>query len=295
MDKLKFEPEWQDIIDEIEPDTTERVNHTTCTAGEDTRQRVYFTKPAHGDGVLAYCHNCQKGNRFPSSRYRTRPSLLTPIVPTTDEFTVPTSLVEDITDWPRLARVQLTKYSLASMAYEYGVRYDAHTNRLYYPILSSWFCGAGSGDTKGYQLRKLQGSGPKYTTVMRDEDVSMHTILKWAPEEESREVPYSRGVIVEDLLSGLAIIKCAKWRGTDSVEVLVNYGTKVNIEAINEMNDCESICVWLDNDNDHVVHQANTITRTASLITGRPVNVIQSLDDPKKYTSTQIEGALWTA
>ena len=61
---------YQQMIDDLEPGETVRYNHTDCPAGEDTRRRLYLTRP-HADPtwVLGYCHNCQDSARSGGKKY----------------------------------------------------------------------------------------------------------------------------------------------------------------------------------------------------------------------------------
>ena len=50
------------------------------------------------------------------------------------------------------------------------------------------------------------------------------------------------------------------------MDVIVNYGTKVNLEALYACKNHQKFIVWLDNDSDHVWNQATTMARTWGLL-----------------------------
>ena len=297
MDRLEYESGWQEIIDGMEPGTTTRINHERCTAGEDTRRRLYFTKPAAGGAVLGYCHNCQMGGRFHAESYRTEEFNIEEVIEEREFKDIRETLEYDPMLWPPVAVSVYSKVGLASNTIrEYGIGYDAHTNRLCYPIyqhmgFNTTLSKIGVPVYRGYQLRRLNASGNKYITSMVDKNQDMSTKLTFfAAAAKVKETPTN--VIVEDLLSGLKIIEAAsKMRTVHDVNILVNYGTKINVEAINRLPKGRTF-IWFDNDNEHVLKQAERLSRTAVLILKNTVWTIEDYDDPKNQTHENIQRIL---
>jgi hypothetical protein len=125
----------------------------------------------------------------------------------------------------------------------------------------------------GYQLRHIEGVGPKYLTALKDSSTKPFTrigplISKYC-------------VLVEDLASGLALAAVAD---DHNLSILVNYGVQIKPEALYSVNDCGTGVVWLDNDGPHITRQAHYICRTWALISGKPVIVEHECNDPKHYT-----------
>jgi hypothetical protein len=125
----------------------------------------------------------------------------------------------------------------------------------------------------GYQLRHIEGVGPKYLTALKDDNVKPFTQIG----------PHISGycVLVEDLASGLALTCVAVDHG---LSILVNYGVQIKPEALYSMTNCGTGVVWLDNDGPHITKKAQDIARTWALISGKPVIVEHEHHDPKQYT-----------
>ena len=132
MDKLVWEVDWQETIDEMEPGSTARINHEKCPAGEDTRRRLYFTKPAAGDVVLGYCHNCQMGGRFHAESYRENEFNTGEILKTDEWKDIEDTVSFDIKEWPQVAREAVFKYLTSQvLIQEYGIGYDPHLSLIH--------------------------------------------------------------------------------------------------------------------------------------------------------------------
>lgn len=298
MNSLDYERAWQPVLDDLEPGDTVRINHTTCEAGEDTRKRLYFSRPVgSGDRVLGYCHNCQKGGSFyAEGDYRIDFSthFHAEDVSSTDEFKIPKMEVIK-SEWPREAKQWLYQYGISDAISTWAeIAYIPATHRMYLPIYEHMKLTdheATISYYKGYQTRRLwtKGKRPKYDTSLIDAHQTMDTIMEYTPDDTI--FGDYKSVIVEDFLSGLRILQFAK-ENDFSVEILVNYGTKINVEAIAKLSG--EIFVWFDNDNAHVCNQASKLARTASLITKKPVQTILEVSDPKAQSYETIGDKLWT-
>lgn len=291
---VKLKSEYVRDVESMSAGTTIRFNHKDCPAGEDTRRRLYVTKPATGDEVLAYCHNCQMGGRWEIEGFR--PDFSSDRVLTTElvkpgewKYPVVSNTPEE---WPADMRAWFYSHGISVPLLELmGVGYSAQHHGVFLPMYNEVIFSVDKPplllDIKGYQIRDLQGAGPKYITAMKDREAQMYSILMMASPKEDRV-----GVVVEDLLSGIRIIQAAMTEELP-VNVLVNYGTKVDPHVLGQL-DADRFTVWLDNDNDHVILQAETIGRTLQVINRKPVHVHKEKIDPKAESYENIKEVLWT-
>lgn len=298
-DYLKWEQYIQDACNELDDGQTSRIDHTTCSAGEDRRARLYLTKPHHGGRkVLAYCHNCAKGRVFnvdegyrvphgPPEDY-TRPLSYNLPLNIEDYDSFNTALPNDVMDAVRRYGISI------GMAIEAQIRYDPDTHRLVLPMYEEveWRTGpvVRYSKLKGVQKKLIRpvGRQAKYITEMNDED-SMHTFLRCY----RGVVEKSATIIVEDYLSAVRIIQWARYNETWHIQVMCNYGTKVNPIAMNMLDDTDQYIVWLDNDSAHVISQGKSISDVLSLLKpGKRIWQNATLSDPKKCSYDEIEGVL---
>lgn len=290
--KMEAEAELLDVGE------TARLDHDDCGAGEDTRRRLYLTRPYNApDIVLCYCHNCQDSAVIRGKRQSWRGTWSDTKPPSGQEFEKPKSMNSDYYDWPPAAQSWFMQYSVPhALAEKYGVRYAPTYDRLYLPIHEAYDMAPGNplGPSKaylGYQLRSLDKlNSPKYLTAVVDDGQSYCTRLF----DSSVNVP-EYIVIVEDLMSAFKI-----WQARldhraelETFDILINYGIKLNLDALNENRDAaKGYIIWLDNDGVNVSERANEIARSWQLITRQPAWVVHGYEDPKKYTSAAIKQIL---
>lgn len=134
--------------------TTMRFNHKSCTAGTDTRRRLYATHDRSGD-YLVFCHNCGQGTKIwdggPRVRSVPAPATMTPAAK------LPTPL-----PMPDLGQLFIKAWGLVPED-EYWVD-TAGARGICFPFVD------------GYQIRWLEGStlkwqtfgDPKYSVVGTD-------------------------------------------------------------------------------------------------------------------------------
>lgn len=271
--------------EELDVGETARYDHENCPAGEDTRGRLYLTRPSNSpDIVLAYCHNCQDSAVYrKKERQSWRTTWSDTKIPQGPEFEVPKGMTDDWDLWPPSAQALLTKAGCdRRMAKWYGIEYHPTYDRLYFPIYNEK--PSATSELVGYQLRSLDKlNSPKYLTALKDNDQSYYTRLNGVPNGSPDWI-----VIVEDLMSGLRVRK-ATMSNVPRIDVLVNYGVKLNLDALNDNRDAkEGYLVWLDNDAVNVEERAREISRTWTLLTGKPCAVIDTHTDPKGYRIADI-------
>lgn len=120
---------------------TYRMDHKDCTAGTDTRRRLYITHDSSGD-MLVYCHNCGQGTLVPSGAPRTR--TVHPIISPALAAAPP---VRPLTT---LGELFMEAWGL-SKGDEYGVD-NAEGEGIVFPF------------TGGHQIRWLKGNALKWQT-----------------------------------------------------------------------------------------------------------------------------------
>jgi hypothetical protein len=283
--------------DELEVGQTTRVNHEDCSAGEDTRRRLYLTRP-HSDPtkVLCYCHNCgvgwaTKGNKY--TKYRDerdkKHAAVSSTITVSDDVHEPAGLITDYELWPTKAKGWAIKNKLtAGLIRTYGIAHDPSTNRVYLPRHRIVRKNQSNGVIHnlglcGYQLRNVDGTrGPKYLTASHPIHDDGFTCLTNCASDARAKV----SVIVEDLVSGIHVFEAlAQSHPEFLVRVLVNYGIKINLLGLDYIKNTIKCVVWLDNDSSYVKKQAEQMGRTMQMVinNGTVVTVLDK-EDPKHFS-----------
>jgi hypothetical protein len=280
--------DYQGVIDNLQRGQTVGVNHIDCPAGEDTKHRLYITRPSSSAGaILGYCHNCDSAGALKDGgeEYRDFGQKLTLVGNKATPFDKPDNLIACGDRWPDDAVVwRINKGLDVEDCLHAGIKYDQTSHRIFLPIYNQVNKLGQFHNTYstllGYQLRQIDGTGPKYYTAQRDVNKPLYTRLT-----SRRAGPAALCFLVEDFVSGLAVADTDRL----NYDVVVNYGVKVKIEVLSEVSGTKYNVVWLDNDNNHVRSQASTIARTWALISGVDTGVEKALDrDPKSYSKQEI-------
>ena len=273
------------VIDSLERGETIRVNHQHCPAGIDTKRRLYLTRHASTPGVvLAFCHNCQDSgvvrdkldNYRDSHRTKPNKNQVQPV-----NFFIPQTMERDTKNWPHDAQVwRIQKRLTHEDCLQMGIQYDPSSNRIYLPIYTAYLDDdlTTNGTLLGFQLRQIDGTGPKYYTAYKDKSTKPYTYL-------GKVFSPKHCILVEDLASGIRVNHMTN----ENVGVLVNYGVKVTPEVLSYMSGTCTNFVWLDNDNQYIKDQSAIISRTWELISGRKCYPILSTNkDPKDHTEEEM-------
>lgn len=280
---------WETECAQLQRGQTLRFNHDGCAAGIDRKKRLYLTRPAGSPGiVLAYCHNCQEHGleRSGVAAYRDYGIDVEDVVLSTEEieFETPTGLEFNPNLWPVEAIVwRIDKHLSYHECEKAGIAYDANSHRIYLPQWDRLPQGEASAQHSillGYQLRKLTGKGPKYLTAVANGCTNVGTMIS-APGHPTL------GYVVEDLASGIALLR-GGGQSPHGLEILVNYGTKVNPILLAQCKDIDLGIVWLDNDNDHVIEQATLMARVWNMVTGKPTHIEDATSDPKDVSDLRM-------
>jgi hypothetical protein len=263
------------IAQGLEVGDTTRVCHEGCAAGEDTRSRLYLTRPDNSPGiVLMYCHNCgdhavyRGGQATFWDRWRPPTNFDPP-----KWRGIPKSIEHDPAFWPTDAEAWRLKSKLSrNTCSTFGVGYDSATHSIYLPMLRLT---DPPGPVSGYQLRPLnKDTGAKYITYMKDADSEAHSYLG--------TLRASHVVLVEDFVSGIHI-------HSTGYSALVNHGTNVKPTILNQYGGHEKNTVWFDNDNPSVLRHAEDAARVWDMLHSAPTHLIKGSSDPKHYNETVIK------
>lgn len=276
---------------------TIHVNHLGCTAGTDTRRRLYITRKITDSGAttdLGFCHNCGMGavnvEGTPNAR-----ALVSAGTKSLRGFTpVPLELPENLVlagtfGFPPEAAQFLQPImenlgpATVAVAGEWdhedtqniGIGFNRSNGRLVLPI---WETLSGSFGTPhvpewhtlvGWQERRLYGNGPKYITTDNGNPLETTVHLYDDPPELI--------VFTEDYLSA---IRVAQADPRAMAVPLLRY--KVRAERVAELAKTRlPAIVWLDNDRPEVKNEAAHIERLWRAMGNKAAGTQDTLE-PKK-------------
>jgi len=272
----------QQVIDDLCPGETVRVNHTDCPSGEDTRRRLYLTRQ-HGEAskVLGYCHNCSnsgvmsKGYEAFRDQLHTKKSASTQV---SSKVVPPSYLITKLSDFTIHGRSwAITNKVTQAMLDDYRIAMTGE-GKVYIPRYDE------QGFFTGYQLRNVTPNTrePKYTTILSDRDRGYSFV------HSNVNHPASNFVITEDTLSAIHVVEAFKKQGRTNVAALANHGVRTNIQLL-ELCIGYSTVVWLDNDSPSVINAADKMARTLQLMSDGAVDVVdKQYSDPKHYQPRKI-------
>ena len=269
-------------IDDLTPGETIRVNHQACSAGEDTRRRLYITR-THGDStkVIGYCHNCTSSGVLSSGYTQYRDDLLMSKrhnVPTqvSDKVVPLTNLINLLGHWDIYGRSWAMVNKITQPMLTANNISQTPEGKIYIPRYNE------CGFFTGYQLRNVQPNNrqPKYTTILSDRDRGYSVF---------GSIAANNVVIVEDTISAIHIVDAYTRTGyVDKVCAIANHGTRTNVQLL-ELCINKSAVVWLDNDAPSVVQSAQKMARTLKLMSDGEVEVVrEDYSDPKHYNPIAI-------
>ena len=251
------------------------VNHEGCSAGVDSKKRLYIKRVV--GGVIGYCHHCRDHGFWREL--------------STDGTLLRKWLMGKSTDHPVIDRESYTDYDVGGNDID-SVRILNWLHKYYInPVTSNldnrYFRQKGSalfiplhstsGKTYGYQLRHFNLGDSKYTTHYTKnvpDDVSW--FFNTAPKEE--RVLY----ITEDYTSAYRI-----WRDTEhqSLALLKTSISNYTIGMIRKLH-YKTIRIWLDPDEPGIVASKKIIERLRYCLDD--VNISQKtridVPEPKVFT-----------
>lgn len=276
------------------PDIGVTINydHEECSAGRDTRKRLYLTGSTHTPGlILAYCHNCGCGGSYQNSTNSINNVRLMPFRttrPSEDAFEAPGfATVTEPIPVGSPASEYLVNYGLSREVIErYGFAWDVGTNRLYIPLWGD------HSKLRAYQLRRLNtlDYGPKYITVKdKNHERTADDGLLY-PSYTSTNIPLDTVVICEDLVSALRVTQAGNYcafallSSTTNSDILFGLAKKF-----------EKIIVWLDNDNGTVLKHAKDMFDFLCILNVPSLGIVTNERDPKHFNDEFIRKTIQNA
>ncbi len=272
QDLIPYE-DWLDLAKELECGEQIHVNHTNCTAGADTKRRLYITrKEDNAHILLSYCHNCSlhgsyaetygRANAHKNSIRKNDSSLRDGGRDETGSAggnreadgeesasssrqrrgQLPRDFNNKATTWGREHRiwVEKTGIDIVNEVNKYKLGASDANNSVILPVYRD-------NKLQGYQERTFTADKPKYVTSRVDKSIP----LWWYSGDYDNLFPterVNRIVIVEDILSG---IKCA--RHTPTVALLgAQIGDDLTAFLLQRISEYGVFVIFLDDDNRQV-------------------------------------------
>jgi len=204
---------------ELEEGKQQKYNHTDCTAGEDTRNRLYVKNV---DGAyMWHCHNCNE-----SGYYRPRETVQRIRANSLDISSVKSATIDDatFTEISDTGKLWLANYEFGDKECE-EVGIKGVDSGVFLPVYHN-------KKKVGYQVRRYTGK-PKYVTY-----TNQHWSFFDYVEEDNELL-----IIVEDLLSSYKL----NLTGYSALSLL---GTKLPLgkDFYSIVGRFKRILVWLDDD-----------------------------------------------
>jgi hypothetical protein len=268
---------------------TLRTNHIDCPAGEDTRERLYVTRPDDNPNILlGYCHNCGNSG-YSISKGEAIPFTRTEIIRKDKKaqgvsIERPKNLISagHFEGWPDRARAWLNKYDISvSNLNLYDICYNKHTNRVFIPYYKQYPkpMKSDSASLIAYQERNLYATGPKYITVN-------NILLKGEMCILNRGCKHI--ILVEDMLSAIKISQANT--GYSSLPLR---GTHLALEQLFKLHkEFDKIIIWLDNDGPQIDKQALSMHQSLANFGHLNSSLITKHKDPKGFTKGKINEIL---
>ena len=249
------------------------VNHTNCSAGEDTKRRLYIRRTDDGS-IVAYCHHCSQSGyyREDERRYRTLESTFgSSQTITKRSVQLPRDSQSDTGAWPPKAKVWLYRYGITDEEIKrHGIVYSNDLGRVILPVYNG-------GNLVGYQARQIFDDGKeKYLTQTTDP-----SRMVWYT---SNTTSSSAVCFCEDILSAIRV-----GRRMSSCALL---GTNLKDEVLNQIiSKHDEFYIFLDDDNRQVVMSQIALKNKLELF--GTVHLIKGVGkDPKECTDTELQEIL---
>lgn len=271
MKKQSYLP-YEDYVENAPSEAGAQVhtNHSNCTAGIDTKQRLYIKRSNDGNTILAYCHNCCQSGYYMESFARFRKAISGKSGTSGESKDVSFGLPRDIQaspeDFPVAAKGWLYKHGLTdTQLRRHGVGYSPSLGRIVLPVYRD-------GELVKYQTRKVfeHDTKPKYLTYKKKERA-------WFSEPICST---DLLVIVEDILSGIRVAEqfpCL---------ALLSSGISES-EVLFIVKNFNNVLIWLDNDNRQVkLSQVEIKNKLDNLV--RNVIIVHEKAEPKYYSDKDI-------
>lgn len=242
--------------------------------GPDYRERLYIRRTHYG--WLYYCHNCGASGCKPYSASE----LLKTILhhggerPATEHLVEETKHGLSFTHFSRAALDWLYQYDITDNEIDlYGIKYTVeYGGRVAIPVHSE------RGTTVGYQLRRLDNSGPKYITKIINDK-------KGTPA--FRIIKSNKCVVVEDALSAIKVSR----QGVSAI-ALMGSPNRIPTPLAKEIEARFDVTAfWLDPDkSDRGILMAEQMLR---MYRGKYLYILGDRD-PKEFSDAELKQIIGT-
>jgi DNA primase len=213
-----------------------RINHTQCSAGADTRRRLYVKRT--NNAVLSYCHNCGGHGVAPQKRGLMSEDVMRRILADQEAEEQTREIVELPDDtcffpslWPAEAKAWLYKYHITDEDItNYSIGYSESWGRVILPVYEN-------GKLVFWQGRSIDGAEPKYVSVRgaKKPVFITHTTRPWLSG-------LRRVAVVEDYLSAIRIAR------DTSMDAIALLGTVEPDDIVDKLEPYSYAFIWLDAD-----------------------------------------------
>lgn len=255
-----------------------KVDHDDCTAGVDTKQRLYIKRTDDGKRVLAYCHNCGLSGSYSEDVFghlQAKKNSGHAFGRGRRSYTgLPKDCETSPTEWTSAARAWVFKFGFRDSEVESaGITYSPSLDRVVLPCTVD-------GEEFGYQSRRLSVHDPKPKYLTEAKKRPLFSTYKC----QDTTIIHPPLVICEDILSALKSSRFA-----DSVALLTSTPNNNVISWIVNQGYTKFI-VFLDNDNRQVRESQRKLRDRLSVF--GEVEVILADRDPKEHTNQELRGLL---
>jgi len=251
------------------------VNHNGCSAGLDTKRRLYIKRSRKNgrDIILAYCHHCGCSGVVMERPQKIKRAVRTECVPATSnvrDVSMPYDVTRDEGCWPLLGRRWVRQADLTDEEIKrYGLCYSELYDRIIIPIYND------GQKLSGWIGRRLAGDGPKYIYKGKAELKYYMVITK----------PDSSSVcIVEDILS---CIRVGRYMNATAL-----CGTTINDKLLVKLSKYSSVLIYLDDDNQDVRSKQRVLKNKLDLLVDSVTIIHSNGIDPKELSDSSLKELL---
>lgn len=276
LDKNDFINEAPDSIgDQV------NVNHENCSAGIDTKRRLYIKRMSRSK-VVAYCHHCGLSGVSEENKVRriseyngSNPLIpaITSVPKNQDTLRLPKDFDPNPDRWPREAIHWVRSAGLTDEEIKkHHLGYSAFLRRVIIPTIHD-------GVLVQYQSRRLYDDDKypmKYLTKKVDNFSGYDRILSNTPINKNIVA------IVEDKLSGFKVSRVC-----DAVVVLSSNLSQAGIKYI--YNNYTDVLIMLDNDNTDIKNKQLQLKKRLDPLVSGKVTIVKLDRDPKELTTQEIK------
>lgn len=251
------------------------INHGSCPAGEDTRGRLSIKVTDDGCLILAHCFNCGGSGVRSTKLHIKRPRVeIGPIAddPRRDKYNMVVSLYRlatrlDMGVWPLYLFVECTEE--LEKAHDFGMRQFG--NKVFIPR---------GDESNGFDIRQLDVGAPKWDRVLNpDVDQSSQLLLYNISGSDT-------AVIVEDPISAMKVALA----GYAGVALCGSHLTTDDAYKLKML--FSRFVVWLDNDNETVLREADIAQKRLALFSSHDARRVNTLRDPKYFVLAHIKSII---